>query len=397
MSLCIVAKRIIFVLVFFASLFLPAQVTPNPKESVIWENSNVILPIHPIQPSASHSIRYESQTSRIIKTITVPTGAYLRDLLDGTLYAFGTIKEMDSKNTDVAFTRHILWRREGEDWVIDAMIEAPRAVFFPIVPLKNGKYLLPATRPIIEDERGAYLFGIFTKNKKNQLELEKPLTDVFSKPHWAKTGGQLYSLQDSTKMGLFHVCRTDTKIVVHFPDVGWFFVFSPEDGRYLRKARVFLDVSEDAIRAGKEFGPVGLGFEPRRDGRVVFATMSKEYVELAIEMFPTPTLADMGIKPEDMDKSSSLTIQLEKLKEVEDKRIKKWPQVLWWEFDPDTGKFDRIPTPEGFPDKLKGRDDAWNFDWRIRADGTLVRFDRYTDIVEPPKKKWRILEMFNLR
>ena len=389
MSLPIMAKRVILTLMFFGSLCLSAQGVPHRKESVIWENPNVILPIHPIQPSASHSIRYESPSGRIIKTIPVPTGAYLRDHLNGILYAFGTIKEMDTKDKDVAFTRHLLWRREGENWVIDAMIEAPRAVFFPIIPLKNGKYLLPATRPIIEDDNGFHLFGIYRKNKQNHLELEKNLTDAFSKPHWPKAGDQSYSLEDSTRMGLFHVCRTNSKIVIHFPDIGWFFVFSPEDGRFLRKARVFLDVSEDAIRAGKEFGPVGLGFEPRKDGRIIFSTMSKDYVLLAIDLFPRPLF-----KPEFMDKDQLLAEYVEKYKEVEDQRIKKWPHVLWWEFDPDTGIFDRIPTPDGFPDKLKGRED---FYWRIRADGTLVRFDRFTDIIEPPKKKWRILEMFDMR
>ena len=392
MSMSVSLKCFVLAFLLVGHSPLPAQGTPNEKQCVIWENQNVILPIHPIEPSASHSIRYESPSGRIIKTVTVPMGAYIRDCLDGTMYAFGTIKEMDPKNKDDAFTRHILWRREGEVWVIDAMIEALRAVFFPIIPLKNGKYLLPATRPIIEDDNGFHLFGIYRKNKKNQLELEKTLTEVFSKPHWAKTGGQSHSIQERTKTGLYYFCRTDTKIVVHFPYVGWFFVFSPEDGRFLRKARVFIDVTEEAIKSGKEFGPVGLGFEPRQDGRIVFATMSKEFVLLGMELFPPPPFKD-----EDLHKGDTLNEYLKNYKEVEDKRIKKWPQVLWWEFDPDTGKFDRIPTPEGFPDKLKGRDDAWNFYWRIRADGTLVRFDRFTDEIEPPKKKWRILEMFDMR
>jgi len=394
MSLCAM-MRLLFSFVCTGYFALYAQNGLPEKACVIWDNSNIILPVHPPIPSDTKVIKFEGPRGNITKTVSLPSATLERDYVNGTLYAYGISRERDKKAKDIVSTTHILWRREADTWVIDATIDGPRMCIFPIIPLKNGNYLLVALRPFIEDESGAYLFGIFKKNKKNQLELDRPMTNVLSKPYWAKNETLPYG--NLTQLGNPYVCKTNTNIIIHYQQVGWFFVFSPEDGRLIRKTKVFPEITEEAILAKKQFGPVGLGFEPRQDGRMVGATMSREYIVLAMDVFPTPTLSDMGIKPEDMDKSDSLMIQVEKLFEVEDKRIKKWPEIVWWDFDPDTGKFTKISTPDGFPKAINSREKMSDFKWRMRADGSLVMLDRDSNVLEPSKKSRKFLGLFELK
>jgi len=368
------------------ALPLFAQGGLNEKGCVIWDGQSVILPVHPNTPSDAKSVRVEGPGGGTVKTISLPSAAFRRDCLNGSLYAFGMTDKKDERPGGAAsVTQHVLWRRDSGDWTVDATIDAPRATFFSIVPLKNGKYLLVALRPFIEDAGGAHLFGIYKKNKKQQLELEAPVTNAFARPFWTKADMRSQE-KGFFRVGLFCVCRTDAKIIVAFQNIGWFFVFSPEDGRLLRKSSVYPEITEEAIFADRRFGKVGLGIEPRQDGRVVCATMSKEYAVLAMDVLPAPSFGDLD---------NTLRLQVDTLRDLEDKRLGRWPEVAWWDFDPDTGKFAGAPAPDGFPKTLKTLREAWDFRWRMRADGSLALTDQDGGVAE--KRPRRILGLFDLR
>jgi hypothetical protein len=391
-------RQMTFSAALLASINASAQVMPNNYPS-IWDGSNLILSVDGLtERDSARMVRIEGPSGNIFKTISLPPEALLRDYFNGTLYVSGLIRERDEKTKKTKKVTHLLWRQENGNWAIDATIDAPQPAFFNIIPLNNQKYFLSASRPFIEDEQGAYLFGIYKKNHKNQLELDKPITNAFSKPSWIKDAKGEYS--STFEIGFGNVirslfCRTETRIIAQIEEHGLFFVFSAEDGKLLRKAAIFPEISEESLLKGKQFGPVGLGIQPTKEGKIICATLSKDFVIYSVERFPMPTIYDLGMKPGDLDDQANLSKFVASFREVEQKRIDKWPEFFWWEFDPDTGKFDKIPTPEGFPEKTEDR--YIDLNWRIRADGTLTLLDRENNIKAPPKKPRKFLGLFELK
>jgi hypothetical protein len=75
----------------------------------------------------------------------------------------------------------------------------------------------------------------------------------------------------------------------------------------------------------------------------------------------------------DLDDPEKLSKLVKSFRETEQKRIDRWPDIHWWVFDPETGKVEKMPTPEGFPSKAEDR--FIDLNWRIRADGSLALLD----------------------
>lgn len=347
---------------------LLAQSMPVSR-SVIWDGRNVILPGKNFRDKNRETIRevsFEGLDGNVIKKVAMPQAPIIkRDYLNGVLYSRTVRVERDDKNR-IKLVTNILWRWEANNWQIDATIDSPDVAIIDICPLSNGKYMLKLMEPEFDDENRLHLFGIYKKNKKNQLELDRPLTEPFSERFLLKMG----------EPGDHYICRSGSKIIFYYPRVGWFIVFDSENGRYLRKGRVFAEITEDALLEGRQFAPVGGHIEPRQDGNLVFVTWSKKLVTSGMDIFPDPTRRDIRMSnDEDIFDNNFQTILMFKAREAEEKRVKRWPELVWWEFIPDTGRSIQIPTPDGFPEKFNNINELQKFHWRIKADDTLLLLD----------------------
>jgi hypothetical protein len=379
------------------------KIIPPSKQPVIWDGSNAILSISHQSAGGSYEkvVKTEGVSGNAVRAVNLPPAAISRDWFNGKLYAFGFTVEREEKTNKLPKVTHLLWVRENGGWTIDATFDASSVVTTDIMPLNNQRYLVCAARPFIEDENGAYLFGIYKKNSKNQLVLESPIANAFSKPFWIKDSQGEYV--DTYGLGSNFIdaliCRTEARIVAYIHKYGLFFIFSPEDGKLLKKAAIFPEINEEALLEKKSFGPVDLGIapiiEPTKDGKIICATMSKEFVVLAMEVFPEPTMYDLGIPKAEFEKPENIEKLWNLSREIKAKRLKKWPEIVWWEFDPETGKSIKMPTPSGFPDKAE--EGSVNLKWRIRADGTLAKVDQYSNIIEPEKKPRKFLGLFELK
>ena len=123
-------------------------------------------------------------------------------------------------------------------------------------------------------------------------------------------------------------------------------------------------------------GILHLGLQPRRDGRIVFATMSKGFVLRAFEVYPTPTHSDVGLGPDDLDDEEKMMLLMKMYFEAEAKRLDTWPEIAWWDFDPDTGKITEMPTPDGLIGSLKDLGENQHFRWRMNADESMTMVGR---------------------
>ncbi|MCL1893269.1 MAG: hypothetical protein FWG02_03385 [Holophagaceae bacterium] len=387
------------------------QMAPPLKDPVIWDTTSIILPMQELTPDGSrrNNVVIEGSYGNNVRTISLPQNAFKRDYFNGTLYAFGVTRERDTKTNEIKGSTDFLWRHENGEWVIDAVLhstgEIKRSVLENILPLQNGKYIVCAYRAqIIRDDK-AYLFGIYKKNKKLELELENPVEDAFSVPTWTKEGpngewwpkiGPYFGDTIATTTG-----RVGSKIIFHIQAHGIFFIFDGENGKLLRRCAVYPEINEKAFAEKKWFDNVSLGMEATKDGKILCVTVSKDFAVHGKELFPPVLHDELGIKEEDWDKPQNLHKIRTLNREREDKKIKKWPNYVYWELDVDTGKFTKVSAPENLPEKVRNDHPSSfgiGFYWRTRADGTYVLTDQRGNIIEEkPGRGKRILDLFEFK
>lgn len=149
--------------------------------------------------------------------------------------------------------------------------------------------------------------------------------------------------------------------VLYLPRTGRLISLSPKDGSVRQNTLVYPSVLEPEHR-NKQKEVALIGAAATRDGKLVVATRTEDAVLHAREIFQTE-LRSKGKLP--------VEVFQKEVDQATASALEAFPDVHYWEWDPETGQIHRIPVPEGLPSKLRRFRDLASFRLRTSVDGTV--------------------------
>lgn len=369
-------RRWLVLALLLGSAFTFAQ-NPPATRPVIWDQGQLVLDLEPGSPAR---IPVEGPDKKIVRSIPVPEGTLWRDYFQGEFFITRFDQETQKrilldggKSRDSVLTL-LLEKRAGNQWTRVAAFQSKAKGVFSLVPLKNGNFLAYTDRAngTFKVDGGYSPIGILEADKHGMLHPARSLDPGFSLPVWSGPIDEWGHAGSNFKEVSFGYSSTLLRVPGHIilaaERIGYFWVFSDEDGRLERRVILFDCVDEERLKHPGETPHVGLGVHPRPNGHLLIASRSRSAVEQAGRAF-------RSIIPEsERDDPKKVLQWWEKTKPLRDLNLKEFPDVSWWDLDPETGAVTPETPPQKFPDKILSANQLWNWNWRFRADANLLYF-----------------------
>ena len=328
------------------------------------------------------------------------------DLMDGAAYAwgFGEDRASGQQGRDLKDIRSTIYiyRNGGARWELwDTLTVPPEAAITWLRPLEGGGYLLGGRFPDEEMRRQDPL-AIARNNGHGRLIIHE--TEEIDPDHPAFLYGRpsevlparnrVPGINDQPRwfpnpeaLGFHGAWGTQTiRVPGHlvFIDLhlGRFLCVNARSGQVERQAALF-DLPEEALKAPMDYEFTVLGAQPRPDGHVLVAARSEE----AILQSPTwrpdlPQAAPVRLSASEAfgksaeEQGEALEMKQDeadraRAQQAKEARLKAFPDLVWWDFDPGTGAFRREPPPLGVPERFPSLATLNAFAFRFKPDGNL--------------------------
>lgn len=264
--------------------------------------------------------------------------------------------------------------RETVAWVAR---DLPEGRVVKILPLPEERFLLVSRFGFFRDGHGTFL-AIAKKDSEGTLHIDRLLPvdlgcDLF------KTARSQQDISKGPKI-LFVIGwmgdiipAGEHLVFVHQP-FGHFSVLDLKDFKS-RFVRLFENIKLDSYINGEAglFERAILGVQPRKNGHLLIASRSEEAVLKARALEHAFGTAQVTLPP-----GLDSTQQQKRLRESLDDPMRKdlqeaaqrdgaarYPEVLWWDLDPQTGRLTREPVPTGAPSELASRAHIQRFTFRL--------------------------------
>lgn len=182
------------------------------------------------------------------------------------------------------------------------------------------------------------------------------------------------------------LCFGTETITLALPRVGLLWSFSTRGNGTikLRSRAIYKDVWE-SVRQGVLVENAILGIQPTSDGSLMIASRSRDGAINGLkaseafaperQVHATTIRADQHKSPhmalEAFTKAHSEESSRPAFSEAKDLSVKAYPEIKWWEYDPDTNKLREVHPP-GAKTLLTSASDVQNFRFRIRVDGKVI-------------------------
>jgi hypothetical protein len=246
-----------------------------------------------------------------------------------------------------------------------------------IFALKNCFFAVATGQPFTQGKSSSH-FGVLRQTKGSHLELDSLLQMGIGKsvPDWIFVPPVIQTAEGWA--------------VVNIRTGHVWLAKEGEPGQVqLRMAKLFGSVKDESIQKLGSIDPPILGCQPAPDGSLLVASRSEEAVLKAPDFRrqlrkgkPEPPLGDalnsvdlsrQGPNPEVQAKLQEITKHLEnRITSVESPILEAFPDLMWWELSPATGKFTKVSTPAGAPGKLLTPELFRGFCFRFDFKGNLV-------------------------
>ncbi len=336
------------------------------------------------------------------------------DLVDGAAYAwgFGDDRASGQKGQGLKELRATIYiyRNGGTRWELwDTLKGLPYGSVAWLRPLEGGGYLVGGRFPDEEMHRQDPL-AIVRENGHGKLIVQEteeidpnqpaflygrpsdllPSHEVYpgvnDQPRWFPNPNAfgVYNGFDSQTIRVpGHLVFID----LHF---GRFLTVNARTGRVERRNGLF-DLPKDAVMDPMDYEYAILGVQPRPDGHLLIAARGADAVQQSRTWkpdLPPPEpvrlsfTESFGKSPEEQGEAMEMKqdqAKLDRAKQAQEARLKAFPDLVWWDFDPDTGAFRQEPPPMGVPDKFPSLAALQAFRFTFKPDGNLE--------IEP--KVWR--------
>ena len=340
------------------------------------------------------------------------------DVIEGAAYAWGWGENWASgqKGRDLQDLRRTLYiyRNGGARWELWDTLKSTHPEFISwLRPLEGGGYLLGGafqsevmgrcdplaiaknsghgvTR-ILDTEDADLGAPTFVWGQPDQpLDASESHAENYNRPRWIHNR-KLLGAYDALMGDFSHQFRVPSHIVFVGRHLGIFLVISSRTGRVERVARLFNDLPEDAMTAPEAYEYGVLGAQPRPDGHLLVAARSGDAVAQSRTWKPdlpppepvrlsfTEALGKSAEDQGDLLEAKQDAADSARASELREARLRRFPDLVWWDFNPDTGTFRRERGPEGVLEQFPSTTALRAFRFSFKPDGNLE--------IEP--KVWR--------
>ena len=332
------------------------------------------------------------------------------DVIEGAAYAwaFGDDRASGQKGRDLKEVRRTLYiyRNGGARWELwDTLQTTPEAFIGWVKPLEGGGYLLGG-RFDDEEMRRADPLAVAQRNGHGKLVIhdteeaglgaptfvwgtpervlsaDESQSYNYDRPRWMHNP-KLLGTYDALLGAFSHQIRVPGHIVLVGRHLGIFIAISARTGKVERMAKLFKDLPDDAMTTPEAYEYGVLSVEPRPDGHLLIAARSEEAVvqsrtwkadlppQEPVRLSFAEAFGKSAEDQGDLLEEKQDAADLARADEVREARLRHFPDLVWWDFDPDSGAFRHEPSPTGVPDKFPSVSALQAFTFRFKADGNL--------------------------
>lgn len=231
-----------------------------------------------------------------------------------------------------------------------------------VYPLSDQWFLGNRELGFVHDKKAGH-FALFRLNSKERLELQEVLDLRVNDIPYAlldKKGSvpnPVLGTPGSNFITDYRVLPWEGGLVLAHYWTGCLWVLDSR-GR-IRHALNPMELKRVHFKRGIEVAVKTI--QPTRDGRLLIAMRNEQAVKTIPFLFDTEITLDHMKDPKRMRRSEEALVE----------SIEKFPDLEWYECEPASGNFRRIPTPHGGADKLSKPKDAMFYTFTFRPDGSI--------------------------
>lgn len=238
-----------------------------------------------------------------------------------------------------------------QGWSSLGTIADPQLMVADIRPLTENRLLVARVAvPFVSSDKASFL-GIFKKDAAGVFRFESCVDDGLSlfdtklrarnpkgpAVNWVAPEKQVVYVDFAS---IRFVDASDAILLV-LPKSGWVLAFNAENGRTLGASRLFPSMDSREHREKVKEVAI-LGWRPTSDGRLLLASRSEDAVLHARDIFQ-----DVGrLNGLDSDAYSKA------MESYFVRSLEAFPDIWWWEFDPQSRHFTRTTAPQSVPSRL---------------------------------------------
>lgn len=347
--------------------YLGAQTLPSPREPQFWDGDRLVniedsrlVVESPIGPKKTHFLG---------DGLSAPARS---DVFQGAYWVCQP-SDRDGEKGMVLLKSQDGSQREIDAWAPAKFAEGP---LFGVYPLPRNRYLLVSKRLFVKDKAASFL-AVGSKSAKGVIHLDDLIeVDLGDK---ALEGAARPEFMNDPLRLLYVVgfplgrMRAGDHIVFAHRTHGRFLILDTATLK-TRLVRLFPGIED------KKYWSTGvggfehavLGLQPKRNGQILIASRTEAAVLKAREEEKDFKLHSIGAEHPDVAKQREMvleTLQSKNRKELmgvsRDAGAARFPEVLWWELDPEHGKISPVATPPGAPAHLPRADLIHQFRFRL--------------------------------
>lgn len=339
---------------------LGAQVLPKGGPVSVFDLVNHVEIREP-EDASDAKVVITDLVSHKVRTLTAPRNGEVFDAYDGRLWM------CEDRSTTVDRHRSFYSSVDGQHWQVEAVAKPlGRAPVLRAYPLSKGHWLL-ISMGVFEQDKQRSPFALGREGKGHELELDEILDSGLSKGLLAPNGTgksetmsladlPLAYLQNFVVLGVQGVIRTDAGLVIVSDRTGYIWLLHDKQGTAsLDLVKLFPQADDRWLVARGPADVLVLGAQPRPNGHILIAARSEDYAFKARKYIDAP--------PQLMKDSTEADEKAEA--EYQKKVTAAFPEVIWWDLDPQKGTFKQEPAPHGAPSRLSSPAAVENFSFIV--------------------------------
>lgn len=405
-----------FILLFHLMTFFlshAAQINPQEPKTT---STRITSPIAPQTPQLAlvREIRDQWEEDCLNKLVSSPNLTWIRivmgvpgrrsipvsgvltnsvNLFQGKLWGIRYLPMPDGDNSGERGRLQLCTSSSGHEWQEAGWVDHSDPKSSPIkrnlpwilLPLENGKFIGVHSNPVHKGERES-LFAIYRSNVESPVLQFDEVCDMGLEG--IKIDGVPYGtsmIKSLMDQGLFRFLATEMAAMGYFRTHSYFcfthassgliWVFHTKNGT-LKGLYPLYDKVLTLLNQPGRIETAILRAQPQPDGHLILASRTEDAVMNARKHYPQPWK-----QPHISEAVLKNPVLLEELKRKlisqADPGFKVFPELIWWDFNPESGKFTKIDTPSGAPDKVWSAQDWTSLHFEFRINGIL-------DVTFPP-------------
>ena len=344
---------------------LCAQIQNKPQDWTAWVGNRLAV----VEQASSKILRLESVEGSSFPEVSLkaPEGTLVLEFKDQAAWA--TVKGSEGMPD-----RTLLYRSLNlKTWEVNCTYLGESGRANGIYHLDGKRYFLVSGPAFFTLAGKSSPYAIAHINDKGyltlanliELDLKLPLVQAAQGPaDGGKSKGE-FNPKYSALLGMLfgnQLIRFPGGLALVAKRPGYIWLFDERMGSLRRLVKVVPRVTEDRLGPPQQLEWAILGCQPRQNGHLLIASRDESAVLDAVASYPTRK--NLKYLEDEAQQKANL--------EQEKASLLRWPQIRWWDLDPEDGTLTEEPPPQGAPDRIWELQILHSFKFRYRPDGSVL-------------------------